>query len=467
MTDTPTSELSERELEILKLLATGASNKDIAQRLVISPNTVKVHLRNIFTKIGVVSRTEATLYAIQHGVTSPKILTSPAGLETNHSSESADTFTQSDGIAGNDGYSGGLLSSPTKIEPQLAGEIRSDWRQIALLSITLLAVLLIVFILRGVLIPQATVAAPTINPVSTNTAPYWDVKAPIPLGRSGMAGAVYENTIYVFAGESKSGATGEVDRYDPASNKWEKLTAKPNAVSEIGAALLGEKIYIPGGKLASGQYTNILEVYDPRHDTWERKASVPISISAYAIASFEGKMYIFGGWDGKGYLKIVFVYDPNRDAWNEGTVMTTPRAYASAEVANDKIYVIGGYDGSRSLTSNEAYIPAREGSEDPWEERAPLPEGRYAMGVASLADIIYIAGGQTDTKSAPAILEYLPQQNTWQTSQNPPQALGSGLILEAVNPHLYALGGKVNGTPQTFNQAYQAIYTILFPITNR
>ena len=64
------TELSERELEILKLLATGLSNKEIAAQLFLSLNTVKVHLRNIFAKLGVQSRTEATLIAIQRGYVS-------------------------------------------------------------------------------------------------------------------------------------------------------------------------------------------------------------------------------------------------------------------------------------------------------------------------------------------------------------------------------------------------------------
>jgi len=58
--------LTEREVEVLQLVAQGESNRAIANRLYISEKTVKNHLTNIFQKIGVTDRTQAALYAIKN-----------------------------------------------------------------------------------------------------------------------------------------------------------------------------------------------------------------------------------------------------------------------------------------------------------------------------------------------------------------------------------------------------------------
>ncbi len=63
----PQPPLSSREWEILSLLAEDLSNAQIARRLVISQNTVKVHLRNMFEKLDVQTRLGAVLLALRQG----------------------------------------------------------------------------------------------------------------------------------------------------------------------------------------------------------------------------------------------------------------------------------------------------------------------------------------------------------------------------------------------------------------
>jgi DNA-binding NarL/FixJ family response regulator len=61
----PTPRLTDRELEVLKLVAQGLNNREIAKRLFISENTVKNHVRNILEKLQLHSRMEAVMYAVR------------------------------------------------------------------------------------------------------------------------------------------------------------------------------------------------------------------------------------------------------------------------------------------------------------------------------------------------------------------------------------------------------------------
>ena len=62
------SDLSERELDVLRLIARGMSNKEIANELVISEGTVKSHVSNILSKLHLAHRTQAALYALKRGL---------------------------------------------------------------------------------------------------------------------------------------------------------------------------------------------------------------------------------------------------------------------------------------------------------------------------------------------------------------------------------------------------------------
>ncbi|MCL6429439.1 MAG: response regulator transcription factor [Anaerolineae bacterium] len=63
--------LTPRETEVLRLIAEGMSNKEIAARLVLSEKTIKNHINNIFSKLHLYDRTQATLYAIRTGLARP------------------------------------------------------------------------------------------------------------------------------------------------------------------------------------------------------------------------------------------------------------------------------------------------------------------------------------------------------------------------------------------------------------
>jgi DNA-binding NarL/FixJ family response regulator len=58
--------LSDREVEILRLLARGLSRRELAGQLILSEHTVRHHLEHIYNKLGVSTRVTATLFAIEH-----------------------------------------------------------------------------------------------------------------------------------------------------------------------------------------------------------------------------------------------------------------------------------------------------------------------------------------------------------------------------------------------------------------
>ncbi|MEW5942193.1 MAG: response regulator transcription factor, partial [Chloroflexota bacterium] len=62
------AELTERELDVLRLIANGLSNTQIAEKLVISENTVKGHVSNILSKLHLADRTQVAVYAWQRGL---------------------------------------------------------------------------------------------------------------------------------------------------------------------------------------------------------------------------------------------------------------------------------------------------------------------------------------------------------------------------------------------------------------
>ena len=425
------TELSGRELDILKLVATGASNKEIAQQLFISLNTVKVHLRNIFGKIGVTSRTEAAMYAVRIGLVesiSPQIA--------------------------------------SKEEPlaETTAPLARDNKRLAFTYLGVFGGFVVVLLVIGFMTNWGNVFSPTptIAPTATPRVQWFQLSG-LTTPRWGLAVANYENQIYTIGGETTSGISPVTEKFDPQSNTWTDLADKPTPVTEADAAVIGGLIYVPGGKLASGLPTDINEIYDPGTNHWSMGSSMPKALSAYALTVYEGMIYIFGGWDGTHVVNDAYVYDYRDDTWSAIPTLPTARSYAGAVVVGGKIFVIGGWDGSQALTVNEVYRPDNATETSAWDIAPALPSGRYGMGITNLADIIFILGG-IGAEDNLTTIALSPGDKNWGQLQAP---LQSGLAFPGaatVGTRLYVMGGKTGSAASDQVWSYQAIFTITLPI---
>ncbi len=455
MPNPESNELSERELGILKLVATGASNKEIAQKLFISSNTVKVHLRNIFSKIGVTSRTEAAMYAVRTGL----VVHAP----------SQDLSVDSDEIGSNNSSEGKPLSSQLPISEDTAHPATKNASRLApyILIAGLLGLIFLGLRLSPSLALFSSQTSTPLPPHNTPTPiPHWNNRAVLPSARSDPAVVAYEDQIYTIGGINSQGVFSGVDRYDPLADTWTSLTPKPLPVFNAQAAVINGEIYVPGGRISNDNLypSEKLEIFDTNTEQWHTGASLPVPLSAYGMVAYDGDLYVFGGWDGNKYINSVYTYDPTLDAWREQSPMPTARGFCGVAEAGGKIYVIGGINESQSVDVNEIYSPARDSDNSiPWTIGYPIPESRSGIEAANIADTIYVFGGEEENSNRVGLI-YFPQTNVWQSLETSPYPLGTDFGMTSIGTNLFFIGGLFGTVYSDQNLTYQAIITLSIPI---
>ncbi len=447
--------LSERERQILTLIAQGHSNKEMAGQLHISPNTVKVHVRNVYAKLGVTSRSEATLCAVRAGIVN-------IGRQT-EAPVSEEIIAIDETKPAPAPESAPPAPAEHEIPPDDTTTDRRPPRRLlwVLLLGLLLLLLALAFAAGRSTPPPATEVAETAVP--TTPASAWETRASLSTPRSNLAVVSYENLIYAVGGQTAQGVTNALASYSPTADEWTSLAPKPIPVADIQAAVIGGRIYVPGGRLEDGAITAELEIYDPARNLWVEGAPVPAKRSAYSLVAFEGQLYLFGGWDGHSYQNTVYRYDPLQDQWLEQTPMPTARGFSGAAVVENKIYVLGGTDGTQVLDANEEYIPTYEGTQTPWAVRSPIPGGRAYMGAASIIGKIYVVGGLGQDLAGPS-LAYSAPQDQWQSFGATEAQQRDHLGLVVIGTDLHLIGGLKNEELSPEHLAYKAIYTIAIPI---
>lgn len=451
----PSRTLSERETDVLRLLATGATNQQIADELYISVNTVKVHVRNIFDKLGAQSRTEATLYAIHAGlVPLPKAALDDAtrATEAARATESGASLTPTLTVAE------AVAAPPAPVVAPASATRRVPW-WVALLVVVALALGAgLAWQVSSAAGRTAATAPPTpIDAAAITVAGQrWAELAPLPAPRAGLAVAAVGESLYAIAGQAADGVSGDVTRYTP-DNTWRARQAKPTPVRDVSAVVVGGQVYVPGGCDAAGRPLDVVEVYNPAADRWTTAPPLPRAVCGYALAALDGKIYVIGGWDGERARAETLIYTPGASSWQEGPPMPSPRAYAAAAVIDGHIYVIGGANGS-PVATNEMLDPSTSGGAPVWVARAPLPGPRSRLAAAPVGRrIIAVGGGPADQ----AIASYDASSDSWQIEATPYEGEWTGLGLAASDLRLHAMGGD---GPLAVNRAYQALFQLTLPL---
>ena len=424
---TENTTLTSRETEILALLAEGKSNKEIAAELFISINTVKVHVSNIFQKIEVSSRTEATLYAIENGFSlQTRISDLPEGLSTSASSDNL------------------KASKPTPAQNQLI--------MIILIVMTVIGVAIFA-IIRSANSNESAIRAEFSDR-------RWVHMEDLPSPRSQAAAITYNSQIYLIGGFADGKTLNDVHVFDIQTNSWEELASKPTPVREANAVVLNDRIYVPGGITDSGESTSLVEIYSPENDSWAQVASLPQPLSSYALEVFEGKLYIFGGINESGIKNQVYSYDPAIDRWSEEQPMSQERASLDSTLWGGRIYLVGGSDGVEDLTLVESYAPSSlPDSESSFRDELYLPEPAVKCKTDQLVDTLFVI-------CPSKVIKLSPDRTEWISEHNPEGfVFGSDFSVAYFNNSLYILGGNnASGESESFFARFQALYSIMLPM---
>lgn len=442
--------LSEREMEVASLLVTGASNAEIARELIISPHTVKVHLRNIFEKLQVNSRTEASMVLVKRGwVAVPGVTIEPDEGEE---------------------------PTPPEPPPLAPLSLRSTpWQRAYMAASLLFCLLLLGTPFLSSWQGRTTAALLTDSHLARTAAPAarleprWELRTPLKRPLARLAMTALDDRLFVMGGETPAGeAVADMQIYDLSINDWSTGTPLPLPLANLAAATLNGHIYVAGGSTnpdapgANPVPVDKLLQYDVAQDEWSELLPLPYPVAGAGMAADDRYLYVVGGWDGRNMHDEVWRIEPALKGatavWELVGHLSKARAYVGVAAAGGELYVVGGYDGQREYDLAEALNPISG-------QRRELPAlGTPRGGVALVYDglaLYALGGGWTQPLTTHERFDLT--SNSWSNFTSPIQGEWRSLAATGVNGRLHIAGGWAGDYLDSHLQ-YQSSFRALLPV---
>ena len=395
------SELSERELQILLLVAQGLSNRQIAGQLDISDNTVKVHVRNIFVKINVASRTEASLYAVRHGLL--RVENQP------------------------------LAPTPI-VEPPPPLMVPADtMRPARRWHWWMLAVIGVVVIAGGGLVwwTTQTPVAPVIRQQSS--APTrWARLPALPNPQPAQQLVVYAGQLYAFTGNHGA----KWLQFDGVTRTWIVLTDLPFVVPA------GAKVWADGAGLWVVGSDDGRGVWRWDGQKWQVQPAIPATLEVAAVVRVDGELLVLGQISATAGLSA-WTLSPQAQSWQ-------PRVDFTHAVADVQLVVL---EGVVYLFGDGAHVWRLDAAAQRWVADRDLPFVWSRGAVTTVLGSILVIDAAT-----PALWAYVPGQGVVSKQIVPTQiALGRQVVTWQAQLIMPNLDGTVIN-------AYQAVYQTFVPV---
>ena len=194
----------------------------------------------------------------------------------------------------------------------------------------------------------------------------WKALPPLPTKRGAAVAVAAAGKIYVIGGASTpigsnavaitgggpARSVGANEVYDPATNKWSTATEMPTARNHAFAGLVNGKIYVIGGRLATGfitaaTNTDVVEEFDPTTNAWSGpKARMPTPRSGGGWGTFGGRIYVAGGEVATpqlvGAYRAVEAFEPATNTWITMPSMPIPRHGVAGTIVGNRLHLVSG-----------------------------------------------------------------------------------------------------------------------------
>ena len=290
----------------------------------------------------------------------------------------------------------------------------------------------------------------------------WTRKADFPRERHEARGGTINGKMWIFGGFYSNAelATGQVDYYDIAANKWVTLPKYgPMPHTHSSTVIDGTAIYFVGGlygNFPGDQATREVWKFETTTQVWSQPfPDLPEALSAGGASIINGKLHYIGGSKAdritdSGRHLVLDMANPSA-GWTDAPALPNARTHFSTVTLDEKIYVVGGQHGHEQHTGQLADVHRYDPATQQWTKLAdlPTPKSHAENATFVLNGKIYMAGGQINRfEATDEVVRYDPATNQWTNVGKLPAKHASGFVQLSGNKIVVASGNRGTSTPR-------------------